>query len=90
MKKFTCGKMNGEDPLETEIPDDLQVEIEQLRSEMIEKIAEPDDDLTLKYLEGEEITPEELKAALRKGIFGEQGHSGLLPGPLCATKASSQ
>lgn len=62
----------GEDPLETEVPDDLQVEIEQLRSEMIEKIAELDDDLTIKYLEGEEITPEELKAALRKGVLANE------------------
>src|ERR1041384_5329940 len=42
------------------------------RAHMVEKIAELDDDLTLKYLEGEEITVEELKAALRKGVIANQ------------------
>ena len=40
-----------------------------MRARMVEKIAELDDDLTMKYLEGEEIYIEELKAALRKGGY---------------------
>jgi elongation factor G len=60
---------DGEILPDMDIPVDLQVETEQLRSEMIEQIAELDDDLTLKYLEGEEITADELKAALRKGVL---------------------
>jgi elongation factor G len=40
-----------------------------MRDRMIEKIAEVDDELTLKYLEGEEITVDELKAALRKAVI---------------------
>ena len=36
------------------------------REFMVEKIAETDEELTIKYLEGEEITPAELKAALRR------------------------
>jgi elongation factor G len=39
---------------------------------MVERIAELDDDLTLKYLEGQDITVEELKAALRKGVIASQ------------------
>lgn len=50
------------------IPAELQAKAEELRMEMIEKIAELDEDLTMKYLEGEEISVAELKAALRKGV----------------------
>jgi elongation factor G len=39
---------------------------------MVEKIAELDDDLTMKYLEGQEITVEELKAALRSGVINNR------------------
>lgn len=42
--------------------------VEELRMELIEKVAELDEDLTMKYLEGEEITVDELKKALRKGV----------------------
>ena len=47
------------------IPDDLREEAQQLREAMVEKVAESDDALTDKYLEGEEITPDELIRALR-------------------------
>ncbi len=55
----------GKEPKITEIPADLKAQAEEMRGQMIEKIAELDDDLTVKYLEGETITNEELKAALR-------------------------
>ena len=42
--------------------------MEELRTELIEKVAELDEELTMKYLEGEEITIPEIKAALRKGV----------------------
>jgi len=58
----------GKDIEKTEVPADYQAKVEELRSEMIEKIAELDEELTMKYLEGEEISIEELKAALRKGV----------------------
>ncbi|WP_018753996.1 elongation factor G [Paenibacillus sanguinis] len=58
----------GQDIEETEIPANLAAKVEELRAELIEKVAELDEDLTMKYLEGEEITVEELKAALRKGV----------------------
>jgi elongation factor G len=47
------------------IPDDLLAEAQLLREHMVEKVAESDDRLTEKFLEGEEITPDELIQALR-------------------------
>ncbi len=59
----------GKEPFETEIPPDLLQESARMRERMIEQIAETDDELTLKYLEGDEISPEELKAALRRAVI---------------------
>lgn len=55
-----------------EIPDDYKEKVETLRNEMIEKIVELDEELTMKYLEGEEVTVDELKKALRKGVCDVQ------------------
>jgi elongation factor G len=52
-----------------EIPADAAERAEQLRQEMIEAIAETDDELTLLYLEGEELSTEELRRALRKATI---------------------
>lgn len=52
----------------TDIPAEYLEQVEGLRLELIEKVAELDEDLTMKYLEGEEITVDEIKAALRKGV----------------------
>jgi elongation factor G len=62
----------GKDPKVVEIPEELKEEVKQARAHMVEKIAELDDALTLKYLEAQEITVEELKAALRKGVIANQ------------------
>jgi elongation factor G len=59
----------GDEPRESEVPPDLLPAVAEMRDRMIEKIAEADDELTLKYLEGEEITIEELKSALRKAVI---------------------
>ncbi len=53
----------------TDIPEEYKAQAEEMRAELIEKVAELDEDLTMKYLEGEEITVPELKAALRKGVI---------------------
>ncbi|WP_019635766.1 elongation factor G [Paenibacillus fonticola] len=58
----------GQNIEETEIPEDYKAQVEELRAELVEKVAELDEDLTMKYLEGEEITVDEIKAALRKGV----------------------
>lgn len=52
----------------TDIPAEYLEQVEGLRLELIEKVAELDEDLTMKYLEGEEISVDEIKAALRKGV----------------------
>jgi len=49
-----------------EVPEDMVEFVNQKREEMVEAIAETDEELTMKFLEGEEITVDELKAALRK------------------------
>jgi elongation factor G len=59
----------GKDPKIIEIPADLQKQAEESRAKMVEKIAELDDELTLKFLEAKEISVDELKAALRKGVI---------------------
>src|SRR5512135_214252 len=59
----------GKDPRETEIPIDLKPEAEEHRHTMLERIAELDDALTVKYLEGREISNAELKSALRRAVI---------------------
>ncbi len=59
----------GREPREAEIPADLKTEAEECRHSMVEKIAELDDDLTVKYLEGGEISDEELRASLRRAVI---------------------
>jgi elongation factor G len=62
----------GKEPKVIEIPEDLKAQAQEARAHMVEKIAELDDDLTMKYLEAQEITVDELKAALRKGVIANQ------------------
>mgnify|MGYP004630051819 CR=1 FL=1 len=52
-----------------EIPEDMKEKAEEYRNKMIEAIAETDEDLMMKYLEGEELTVDELKKALRKATI---------------------
>jgi elongation factor G len=59
----------GSKPQYPEIPEDLVDLVEERRAELVERIAELDDALTMKYLEGEELTVDELKAALRQGVL---------------------
>ncbi len=67
MKAYIYNDDKGDDITVCEIPEDLQDDAELYRTELVEKICELDDDLMMQYLEGEEPTVEELKAALRKG-----------------------
>ncbi len=52
-----------------EIPDNLKDMAAEYREKMIETLADIDENIMEKYLEGEEITPEEIKAAIRKGTI---------------------
>ncbi len=58
----------GTDIREEDIPADMIEKAQEYRSAMIEKLSETDDDLMMKFMEGEEPTVEELKAALRKAV----------------------
>ncbi|MCU0484677.1 MAG: elongation factor G [Anaerolineales bacterium] len=59
----------GRDPKIVEIPIEIQDEVNAARLKMIEQVAETDDTLTMKYLEGEEISADELRAALRRAVI---------------------
>ena len=58
-----------EEPTEIEIPDDLKDIVATKRNELIEAVVEFDDALMEKYLEGNELTVEEIKSAIRKGVL---------------------
>ncbi|MCA2002628.1 MAG: elongation factor G, partial [Chloroflexi bacterium] len=62
----------GKEPQVVEIPEDLKDAAKEARAKMVEKIAEIDDDLTMKFLEGHELGVEELKLALRKGVLANK------------------
>ncbi len=64
MKAYTFEGDMGEKVIEGEIPADMLDKAKEWREKMVEKISETDDVLTEKYLNGEEISVEELKAAL--------------------------
>ncbi|ADQ41381.1 translation elongation factor G [Caldicellulosiruptor acetigenus I77R1B] len=57
---------------ETEIPDEVKDIAEEYRIKLLEAVAETDEEIMMKYLEGEEITVEELKAAIRKATINMQ------------------
>ena len=67
MKDYIYNDDKGEDITIEEIPDDMKDDAELYHTEMVEKICELDDDLMMAYLEGEEPSIDEMKAALRKG-----------------------
>ena len=63
MKAFVGSKGDVQD-----IPANLKAEVEKARTQLIEAAAEGNDDLIMKYLEGEELTPEEIQLGLSLGI----------------------
>ena len=67
MKAYIYNDDKGDDISIVDIPDEVKDEAELYHGELVEKICELDDDLTMMYLEGEEPSVEQLKAALRKG-----------------------
>jgi elongation factor G len=69
MKAYYYLDDKGTDIEIKDIPDDMKEEAEEYRAAMIEAICETDDDLIEKFLEGEEPTIEELKAALRRATI---------------------
>jgi elongation factor G len=53
----------------TEIPDNLKEIAAEYREKLVEAVAETDEELTMKYLEGEELTEEEIRKGIRKGTL---------------------
>jgi elongation factor G len=70
---------------QVEIPAEMQADFEQHREKLIERVAESDEELTLKYLEGEEISQEELVAALRNATI-----AGTLIPVLCGSSLKNK
>ena len=62
----------GNDVRVEEIPEDLKEQAQEYRDKLIEAVAETDEELMMKYLEGEELTKEEIKAALRKATISNE------------------
>ena len=62
----------GNDVRVEEIPDDMKEQAQEYHDKLIEAVAETDEDLMMKYLEGEELTKEEIKAALRKATISNE------------------
>ncbi len=77
---FDDGKMTAEP-----IPGDLEDMVATYRERLIEGVAEVDDDLMTKYLEGEEFTDEEIRAALHAGV-----RSGTLVPVLCGAATANR
>ncbi|MCL4425389.1 MAG: elongation factor G [Firmicutes bacterium] len=69
LKAITYPDGNGTKPQEGSIPADLSGKAQELRASLMEAAAENDDDLLTKYLEGEELTEEEIRLGLRKGVL---------------------
>ncbi|HET8563507.1 MAG TPA: GTP-binding protein, partial [Candidatus Binatia bacterium] len=59
----------GKEPKVVEIPDDLKAQAQEARAYMVERIAELDDELSVRFLEGDDISVPELKAALRRAVI---------------------
>jgi elongation factor G len=70
----------GAEPRIEDIPADLAEQAAERRSQMVELIAEHDDELMVKFLDGEEITTDELKVGLRKAVI-----SGLATPVFCGS-----
>lgn len=69
MKAFIFSNDLGTDIQETAIPEEVSELAAEYREKLLEAVAETDDDLMEKYLEGEEISEEQVRATLRKGTI---------------------
>jgi elongation factor G len=73
-KAITWEDQLGAAPEINEVPAELQPEFNDARAKMVEQIAETDDDLTVRYLDGDEITVDELRVALRRAVINGKAH----------------
>ena len=72
MRAFIHKDDLGKEIEETDVPAEMVADAEKFRSEMIEAVAEQDEELMMKYLEGEELTIEEIKKGLRVGTIANK------------------
>ncbi len=72
MKAYHYDGKPEEEPQEIEIPEDLKQVAEEKRADLIEAVAEYDESVMEKYLEGEELTIEEIKKCIRKGTLAAE------------------
>ncbi len=72
MKAYIHKDDLGKEIEETEIPEDLRAQAEEYREKMVEAVAEQDEELMMKYLEGEALTEEEIKHGLRVGTIANK------------------
>ena len=72
MRAFIHKDDLGKEIEETDIPDDLKAKAEEYRAKMVEAAAEQDDELMMKYLDGEELTEAEIKKGLRIGTIANK------------------
>ena len=72
MKAYIQDDKLGEHIVETDIPEDMKEEAETWRANMIEAVADQDEELMMKYLDGEELTAEEIKRGLRAGTLANK------------------
>ena len=73
MKAWSFSGEAGADPVEVAIPDSDKAKAEEAHKALVEKVAETDDQLLVKYLDGHEIGVDELKAALRRVTIANKG-----------------
>ena len=69
MKAVYFEGAKGENVIYKEIPEEYMAQAEEYRAKMLDQAATYDDDLLMKVLEGEDVTEEEIKAAIRKGTL---------------------
>lgn len=69
MKAYIYTNDLGTDIQVTDVPEDMQELVQEYRTKLIESVAETDDELIEKYLGGEELTEDEVRAGLRKGTI---------------------
>jgi len=72
LKAYKYDGKPDETPVEIEIPEELRTTVEGKRVELIEAVAEFDDELMEKYLEGNEVSIDLIKRAIRKGVVSVQ------------------
>ena len=76
---YTDDDAMGSKPEITDIPEEFKEQAAEYRESLIEAVADYDDDVATKYLEGEEITDDEFKLAIRKATLS-LGFCGVMPG----------